>query len=268
MINQMTMKNIVRIVMPLALLLLASSASAGGWYEVKNYVGTIGGAAVHVSLQTYDDINRTSSDEWRLKVDGSYYHDAHRIPIPLQGRRETDGRMTLCEAALPRSGSESSYPVVPAASKKHPVPCPITLKFSDDGATGEWNDGKKTLPIVLNQVGSLDDTRRPGGSAPIHLDGVVEIPMWSHTKTYLLLGVYTSSADCPVSMLHLRLVNIATGRVDKEIPLDCDAGMVMTAIYDNASKGATENKLFINYKDNKMGYIEIININPRTAKRK
>ncbi|RBL67278.1 hypothetical protein C3E98_032830, partial [Pseudomonas sp. MWU13-2625] len=33
----------------------------------------------------------------------------------------------------------------------------------------------------------------------------------------------------------LRAVNIATGRIDRTIPLDCDAGMVMTSTYANAA---------------------------------
>jgi len=259
----MTMKKTINVVVLLALLFLASSASAG-WYEIKNYVGTIGSAPVHVSLQTYEWINQGNPDQW--KVEGSYYYDAYRIPIPLQGKRETDGRMVLCEAAAPHSDAES--PVVPAASEKYPVPCPITLKFSDDGVAGEWNDGKKTLPIVLNQVGSLNDTWSNGMPTPVHLDGVIEIPMWYHTKTHLLLGIYESSADCPVSMLHLRLVNIATGRTDRNIPFGCEAGMIMTSIYANVSKGPTANKLFVGFRDSKMGYYKVVTIKPRAAKRK
>ncbi|MCL2523233.1 MAG: hypothetical protein FWF20_03560 [Betaproteobacteria bacterium] len=257
------MKKIIGMVVPLALSFLASSASAG-WYEVKNYVGTIGSAAVHVSLQTYDHINRGNPDQWL--VHGSYYYDAYRIPTPLRGKRETDGRMVLCEAVLSPSGVD--FPVVPVASEERPIPCPIALKFSDDGAAGEWNDGEKTLPIVLNQVGSLNDTWLNGMPTPVHLDGVVEIPMWYHTKKYLLLGIYESSADCPVSMLHLRLVNIATGRVDNDIPFGCDAGMIKTAIYANVSKGPAANKLFVEFKDPKMGFYEVVNIKPRAAKRK
>lgn len=233
----------------LMLMLFTSSADAG-WYEVKNYVGTVGSAPVHVSLQTYDSYREEPAHS---RVDGSYYYDAHRTPIPLQGQRQPDGRMVLCEAVQPRSNAK--WPSVPKASKAHPAPCPIALKFADDSATGEWNDDKKILPIVLHQVGSLDDTR-----ATHIIDGVVEIPMWHHTKTHLLLGIYQSAKDCPVSMLQLRLINIATGRTDREIPFECSAGMIMTPIYANVYRGPKPRQVTVGFQGGKMGYDEVIDI--------
>lgn len=206
-------------------MLLSASSAYAGWYEVRNYTGTIGGLPVHVSLQTYDDINRNDDGRWR--VEGSYYYDAHRVPIPLQGKRQPNGEMQLCEAAEPVSFGES--PVVPAASPTHPVPCPIAIKVSDAEATGEWRDAKRVLPIALHQVGTLNDT---DPSAPAVV-GDVDIPMWHHTKSHLLLGVYQSSSDCPLSMAGLRLVNIKSGRTDRELKFDCGAGTVATSIYAN-----------------------------------
>jgi hypothetical protein len=245
-----------------------------GWYEVKNYVGTIGIKPVHVSLQTFDDINSGEKAQWR--VDGSYYYDAHRIPIPLQGQRQPDGSMVLCEARLPRLFYEDLK--VPAVSKAHPVPCPISLKITADSATGEWNNGKKKLSIVMRQVGSLNNTGTDPFTPP--LVGVVEIPMWFHTKKHMLLGVYKPSENCdyetsgncqercPVSMGHLRLVNIATGRIDNEIELDSNAGTVMTSIYENVSGSLKARHVSVVYQDAKMGYDEDVEIMPRTVKRK
>ncbi|RDU99294.1 hypothetical protein [Trinickia dinghuensis] len=207
------------------ILLAAASSAHAGWYEIENYAGTIGSLPVHLSLQTYDEVDRNEPGQWH--VDGSYYYDAHRIPIPLQGKRQPDGTMQLCEAIEPASFSDS--PKVPAPSATHPVPCPIALKVSGTEASGEWRDGKNVLPIALHQVGSLNDTD------PQHLrvTGVVEIPMWHHTKTHLLLGVYESSKDCPLSMVRLRLVNIKSGRIDREMTFPCGAGIVATPIYAN-----------------------------------
>jgi hypothetical protein len=205
--------------------LIAASPARAGWYEVRNYTGTIGSLPVHLSFQTYDDINRNEPGQWR--VDGSYYYDAHRIPIPLQGTRQPDGKMQLCEAAEPESFGDS--PAVPAASPTDPVPCPIALKVSGTEASGEWRDGKKILPIALHQIGRLDDT---GVDTP-QVVGVVEVPMWHHTKDHLLLGVYESSNDCPVSMVRLRLLNIKTGRLDGNLKFGCGAGIVATPIYAN-----------------------------------
>src|SRR3954452_14897305 len=97
--NMILKKNLTKVV-PFVLLFFVSSAQAG-WYEVKNYVGTIGGLPVHVSLQTFDYINHGEPDQWL--VEGSYYYDSRRLPVPLRGKRQPDGSMKLCEAAPPLS---------------------------------------------------------------------------------------------------------------------------------------------------------------------
>ncbi len=106
--------------------------------------------------------------------------------------------MVLCEAAAPLSIAES--PVVPAATAKHPVPCPIALKFTDENVTGAWNDGKRELPIALRQVGSLNDT----GS--VRLDGVVEIPrvetLTRHLRTQRL-GILAPQAEFTRELLRV-----------------------------------------------------------------
>jgi hypothetical protein len=219
-----TNKNFFCMALCVSLLAAATSADAG-WYEIRNYVGTIGSIPVHVSLQTYDDTNQNDSAHWR--VDGSYYYDAHRVPIPLQGKRQSNGQMQLCEAIEPVSFGDS--PKVPSASPTHPAPCPIALNISDRGVQGEWRDGKNVLPITLQQAGTLDDT----GLDNPRVVGVVEIPMWHHTKDHLLLGVYQSSTDCSLSMVRLRLINIKNGQIDKDMKFDCGAGIVATSIYAN-----------------------------------
>lgn len=225
----------------LCVILFAAATSAhAGWYQIRNYVGTIGSLPVHLSLQTYDDFNRNESGQWR--VDGSYYYDAHRVPIPLQGKRHPDGEMQLCEASEPVSFGDS--PTVRAVSPTHPLPCPITLKISDTGASGEWRDGKNVLPITLYQAGTLDDT----GLENPRVVGVVEIPMWYHTKTHLLLGVYQSSKDCSLSMVRLRLINIKSGQIDKDMKFDCGAGIVATSIYANVYRAGNPHHATVIYQ--------------------
>ena len=239
---------------------VATSSVQAGWYEIKNYVGTIGNAPVHLSLQTYDDIGRQNDHRWI--VDGNYYYDAYRTPIPLKGRRDKDGNLVLCEARY--LSPHAQWPEVPPSSPASPVPCAIKLKADQDTASGEWNDGRKKLPITLSQVGSLDDT---SNASPI-LTGTVEIPMWQHTKHFMLLGIYEASADCPVSMLHLRVIDISTGRVDHELPLDCDAGMINTSVYDNVRiHPNSPTKLIVGFQNGRMGRDEIIELS-RLVKRK
>jgi len=242
------------------MLLLFSSAAHAGWYEIQNYVGTIGTAPIHLSLQTYRYINHGEKSEWR--VDGSYYYDAHRVPIPLQGHLQDDEHMVLCEAIPPSSNSES--PVVPAISAGHPTPCPLTLNIGTDSANGEWNDGKNALPIFLHQVGRLNDT----DDAKPSITGLIAIPMWYHTPTHMLLGVYQMTEDCPVSMRHLQLINIATGRIDGDMAFDCQAGMVMTAIYQNVSRGSKTEQITVGYDGGKMGHDEVFDIRPHLTQKK
>ncbi|MGS0895970.1 hypothetical protein ACVBGC_26065 [Burkholderia stagnalis] len=237
--------------------ILSQAGGTAGWYEVVNYTGTIGNAPVHVSLQTYDTLDHDDAGRWR--IDGSYYYDAHRQPIPLQGRRQPDGRMTLCEAAPPASNAES--PVVPAASPSHPKPCPISLTVAGPAATGEWADGRKTLPVALREVGRLNDT----DGDHFRLDGSVEIPMWYRTKTHLLLGVYTLTDACGIAMRSLRAVNLATGRTDRTIPLGCDAGMLMTPIYANVTDAQRTGHVTVEFRGGKMGYEEDIPLGPPAA---
>nr|WP_244140470.1 hypothetical protein [Burkholderia sp. BCC1047] len=235
-----------------ALLACAPAASFAGWYEIANYTGTIGTAPVHVSVQTYDAINHNDAGRWR--VDGSYYYDAHRKPIPLRGHREPDGRLTLCEASSPASNADSL--VVPAASPSRPKPCPIALVVAGKTATGTWDDGRNTLPITLNEVGRLNDTE----GEHLQLDGSVDIPMWYRTKTHMLVGVYALSDKCGIAMQSLRAVNIATGRVDRTIALDCDAGMVMTSIYANVADARRARYVSVEFRDGKMGYQENVSL--------
>ncbi|MCA8300893.1 hypothetical protein LGN24_05265 [Burkholderia seminalis] len=228
-----------------ALLGCAPALSVAGWYEIANYTGTIGHAPVHVSLQTYDAINRNDAGRWR--VDGSYYYDAHRKPIPLQGRRTPDGRMTLCEASQPASTADS--PVVPAASPTRPKPCPIALNLAGKTVTGTWDDGRHTFPITLNEVGRLNDNDQDH----LQLDGVVDIPMWYRTRTHMLVGVYALSDTCGIAMRSLRAVNVATGRVDRTIALGCDAGMLMTSIYANVTDARRAGYVSVAFRGGKMG---------------
>lgn len=245
------MKSHVPLLALVALPLLISPARAS-WYDVKNYVGTVGDAPVHVSLQTFSSIVR--GEPVPLDAEGSYYYDARRIPIPLHGQRQPDGRITLCEG---RPSRAKMKPVAePGSTAARQVACPITLKIADDEAHGIWSDRKSRLPIVLHQVGSIDPTI----TAYPSLDGVIEIPMWHHTKKHLLLGVYQSSENCPGSMLRLRLVNIATGRTDGDIPLACEAGMIMTSIYANVSRGPTEHQVTVHFQGGKWGSEKVVDI--------
>jgi hypothetical protein len=228
----------------LPLLLLANSAQAG-WYEVRNYAGTIGAIPVHVSLQSFSYIDHGEPSASR--IEGNYYYDAHRIPIPLMGQRQADGNIALCEATfLP---SDHLTPIVPAPSARHPVTCPFSLSPLDDKVSGTWNDGKRNLPVALHQVGRLDDT----GQSSTPVVGTLEIPMWDHTTTHLFLGIYESTEDCGVYMRRLQMVDMKSGKIDKELRLHCAAGTLITPIYGNVSHTPGGRKVTVEFGGGKMG---------------
>jgi len=222
----------------LSLLLLTclSLPSWAGWYEVRNYTGTLGSHSVHMSLQTYVWLQQGKPG----KVDGSYYYDEHRIPIALHGEQQAENQLALCEEP----------------GKK----CPITLTVTDQGASGTWNDGKRTLPINLQQVGRLDNT----DESKQLLEGSVEIPMWSHTKDRMFLGVYGVQAlaetyQVPfITMKTIKEVEIKTGRLVRTLDVDDMAGLLMTPIYMNveASVQGKGLNLLIQHGGGRMGYDE------------
>ncbi|WP_338525248.1 hypothetical protein NUH87_06295 [Pseudomonas batumici] len=207
-----------------------------GWYEVRNYTGTLGSHSVHMSLQTYVWLLQSNPG----KVDGSYYYDEHRIPIALHGKQQAENQLALCEEP----------------DKK----CPITLTVTEQGASGTWSDGKRTLPINLQQVGRLDNT----GENNQLLEGNVEIPMWSHTKDRMFLGVYGVQAPAEtyqepyVTMKSIKEIEIKTGRLLRTLDTDDMAGLLMTPIYMNVEASVQSNgvNLLIQHGGGRMGYDE------------
>ncbi|WP_191486805.1 hypothetical protein [Pseudomonas sp. FEN] len=207
-----------------------------GWYEVRNYTGTLGSHSVHMSLQTYMWLQQGQLG----KVDGSYYYDEHRIPIALHGKQQTEKQLELCEEP----------------DKK----CPITLTVTDQGASGTWRDGTRTLPINLQQVGRLDNTDDNNQL----LEGNVEVPMWSRTQDRMFLGVYGIQAPVEtyqvpyITMKAVKEVEIKTGNLVRTLEVDDMAGLLMTPIYMNIEATVQSNgvNVLIEHGDGRMGYDE------------
>ncbi|NWD74495.1 hypothetical protein HX890_10285 [Pseudomonas gingeri] len=220
----------------LGLLACLPLAAWAGWYEVRNYTGTFGDHPVHVSLQTYVSLQQDKLG----KVDGSYYYDKHLIPIALHGKQQTENQLTLCEEPDNQ--------------------CPITLTVTEQGASGIWSDGKRALPISLQQVGRLDNT----DDSKQLFEGIVEIPMWSHTKNRMFLGVYgiegaeDQNQSPYITMKAIKEIEIKTGRLVRTLDVDDQAGLLMTPIYMNV-EAAVQSKglsLMIQHSDGHMGYDE------------
>jgi len=234
-------------------LLLAAGSVRTQACEVRNFTGTIGDPGVQFSLQSYQEARRGPSQS--NEVVGSYYEDARRIPIRLSGVHMADGRITLCEQSPERKQGGA-----PGQGVARPAKCPVTLSVMEHSATGEWRDKRAVRRITLKQVGQIERTE--GGAL---LTGTIEIPMWYHTATHLYLGIYESTKGCPLAMRRLRLISIATGHAEAEVPLDeatCDAGMLMTMIYANVLESKRPHHVRVGFDGGHHGHEEDINVRP------
>ncbi|WP_428424124.1 hypothetical protein [Pararhizobium sp.] len=231
----------------LGFLFLPCNSASAGWYQVKNYEGTVGRAPVHLSLQTFDKLN----GETDTRIVGSYYYDSRRVPLKLAGNRISNGDITLCESDL---GLENPQP---AAEPR----CTFTLGVSSKGLTGTWKSGTTSFDVQLHEVGELDNNGEERN------EGTVEIPMWYVTRKVMFLGVYKKVDACEkIVMSHLKTVSIVDGQILDNTLLDqaekdagddslaCEAGLLMTEIYSNLEPGDGLNSVTIHYGGGKMGY--------------
>ncbi|UVC09126.1 hypothetical protein IHQ71_00350 [Rhizobium sp. TH2] len=232
-------------------LFILSGQAFAGWYQIENYEGFIGDKPVHFSLQKYDGFGSG------ITVEGVYFEDAKRSPIPVYGTVKGDS-VRLCEIS-----NEHEFQKILIIGSKTGVDteqCPFLLKVDTLGATGARNDGAAWQPITLKKVAALDDT------SDALMTGTVEIPFWAQTANQMFSGVYQKSAS-GICMTKLRVINKASGAVDQEIgfPDDpCDAGMVMTPIYLNVEKfiDQSTNGISIHHRDGGMGYSQTYEFDP------
>lgn len=238
-------------ILTVAGLFILSGQAFAGWYHVENFEGFIGDRPVHFSLQKYDSFGSG------ITVEGSYFYNGERIPIPLYGTVNGDN-VRFCEIA-----NEKEFQKVLIVGSKTPVDttrCPFSLTVNQTGATGAWHDEATSHPITLRKVATMDDT------SDATITGTVEIPFWAQTANQMFSGIYEKTAS-GICMTTLRVINKASGKVDQEIgfPDDpCDAGMVMTPIYMNVEKftetGTVE--IAINFRDGGMGHSQSYRFDP------
>lgn len=229
--------------------LLLSNAAYAGWYQIKSYEGTIGNLPVHISLQTFDKLNGKADTH----IVGTYYYDAYRIPLRLDGKLLPGGGMTLCESDL-RPGEQQ---VNEGVERR----CTFALQVSANKLTGRWKAGATSLDVQLHQIAELDNNDEE------RIEGRMEIPMWYHTKKAMFIGVYSKIDVCEkLAMSELKIVRIPDGVILGNIPLAepeedadsdylrCEAGLLMTEIYSNVEFGDGLPSVLIHYGGGKMGY--------------
>ncbi len=208
--------------------LLLTGKAAAGWYHVENYEGSIGSQPVHISLQTYGFGSG-------IMVEGSYFYDAKQSPIAVYGKLDGN-RLTLCEIS-----NDKEFDRILVMGSKIPVDttgCPFSLDMAESAASGTWSKGADKYPVALKKIASLDDT------GDTKINGTVEIPFWAETAADRFAGVYTNT-DAGTCMAKMQVVKKSSGKVVQEIAFDddlCNAGMLMTAIYENVQKWVERRK--------------------------
>jgi len=220
-----------------------SSQAVAGWYRIENFEGLVGQRPVHFSIQRYDGFGSG------ITVKGSYFYDDERKPIALYGKANGE-TLELCEIANDQEFREKM--IVGSKTPIDTAGCPFAIKVDATAMTGVRNDGKAAEAVTLKKVAALDDTS--GGV----ITGAIQIPFWAHNANHSFSGNYEKTAF-GICMTTLRVIDRITGRVNQEIRFKneaCDAGMVMTSIYQNVETFVEDGAdiVVVNFKDGGMGY--------------
>jgi hypothetical protein len=130
--------------------------------------------------------------------------------------------------------------------------------------TGSWSKGADKFPVSLRKVGGLDDT----GEGKV--EGTVEIPFWAQTTTDRFAGIYTKT-DSGICMTKMQVINKKRKKVVQTIKFGgelCNAGMLMTPIYENVQKWVERRKdiISVNFYDGRAGYDEEYVFDGKTKK--
>lgn len=227
-----------------ALFITGSIQAANMPYVVNNYEGYIGKYPIHLSLQYYDFGKN-------VNVEGSYYYDNHRSPIPLYGVNESNS-IVLCEAV-----SDDSFEKYIVQGEKFEVSkCPFRLTRNPTGFVGEWHNERSTLKVDLKLTVEARDGVISGNAKAL------DIPFWGQTKQHSFIGVYEASADGIV----INKVNVVDKKSGKFIQVinpqmnGCEFGSYMTSIFQNVETDGSQIRLncysagpdvSVNYKLNK-----------------
>ena len=200
----------IRLVFLLFTLLSCCLQVKASRFEVDNYEGKIGAFPVHVSVQNFSYIRKEKL------IDGVYYYDTYRAPIPLHGTFQGE-EIILCELR------ENDY--------KEPIKikniddCEFRLKYYKDKLIGRWKSKTASYPVELARTNSFYDNYIEKGK--------IEIPFWGQTREHNFLGVYETDKE-EIVINKINVVSKKSGKVIQEINpqlYGCDFGFYISHIY-------------------------------------
>jgi hypothetical protein len=203
-------------------MLACCNADAANFYaQYTNYEGHIGNYPIYLSIQ---------KDEWvsDLTVMGSYYYQRHTrrmTPIPLYGRYDKRGKLSLCEILTEEQLAEFKRKL---GQKISTAGCAFSLAFTGNAARGYWTDGKQKLAVTLNMVGDFRFSTQPGSGG----SGKFNIPYWGQTARHFFVGVYDMRSGPTVDVIdkHSRQI-IQTLKPEDD---GCIVGAFLSPIYMSA----------------------------------
>ncbi len=201
------------------------------WYVINNYEGTIGNNPVHISIQNYDFGRGTN-------IEGSYYYDKYRSPIPLYGKKSSSS-IELCEI----NNDKEYNDLIVEGKSYNPSICPFKLTDKGDVLYGVWQGKKKSLDVKLNRTISLNKYFL--SESPTNL---IEIPFWGQTNTHSFIGVYEKTEN-GVSINKVKVINKQSGAIIQVIDPQlhaCNFGFYMTPIYQNIEKESDQSEVRLN----------------------
>jgi hypothetical protein len=231
-------------------LLFACCDVNAGWYQVTNYEGRIGEYPIHFSIQEYDYFGSG------LNVRGSYFYDKNRGSIPLYGKLDKNGGLSLCEIH-----TADQYWKILMQGSLTPIDtsgCPFQLKLTKGSASGRWSNDGRSYDVALLETAHLNDTQG------FRTSGLVEIPFWGQTTGHLFIGSY--ALEGAEGRATVKVVDKRTGQVIQEIQPEkhgCTFGFLMTPIYMNVESSGTgrSEEILINCYDSGAGSVALYKLN-------
>jgi hypothetical protein len=221
---------------------------------VTNYIGQIGTAPVHFSIQRY-------GFGPGMTAEGSYYYDKYLTPIPVYGLENDDKSLTLCEVHTQEEYEKAL--IHGFKDETYAIGCPLHLVLTDDGAVGEWRDSRNSFPISLTKVGSLDDTKG------FQISGVMEIPFWGQTEKHAFIGIYQASSP-EIPAIKIQVVNKNTDIFVQTLDIDpgCTFGFFMTPIYMNLERSHFRpEEVYLNcYSPSRYDQLDYYSLDKKTRK--
>ncbi|WP_156166813.1 hypothetical protein [Pedobacter sp. BMA] len=221
----------------LAILVLTSVDSFGGWFKIYNYAGAIDHYPVTLSFQIRDGYFGEAAKK-TFNAIGVYKYDKFNNPIRLEGRFNQKTN----EIELYELGSNGKVSAI------------FQLRFSNQQLIGTWNSGKNKRIVKLKLDNKLSDL-----SDEAFKD--IKILQLASLNDYYFVGLYAKkSAGEDANMTALRIINKKTNTIFQTLNfenIDTPTGNIMTIIYDNVPLSNGNNFYVSNQIGRVGGYLNV-----------